>query len=144
MAKYNAAKIEECEAWVAVHGLIDYGGAKLKEFVREMGIDEKTYRLWMKGKPQFKEAIERAKEVFKQNLTHDLAISLSKAAKGYEHEETEQEFRVGADEEEENPCAAEYRSRDFPPDESRPRTLSEQATQRYNAQKGRRKTDDTR
>lgn len=82
MAKYNAAKIEECEAWVAAHGLIDYGGAKLKEFVREMGIDEKTYRLWMKGKPQFKEAIERAKEVFKQNLTHDLAISLSKAAKG--------------------------------------------------------------
>lgn len=63
MAKYNAAKIEECEAWVAAHGLIDYGGAKLKEFVREMGIDEKTYRLWMKGKPQFKEAIERAKEV---------------------------------------------------------------------------------
>ena len=97
MAKYNAAKIEECEAWVAAHGLIDYGGAKLKEFVREMGIDEKTYRLWMKGKPQFKEVIERAKEVFKQNLTHDLAISLSKAAKGYEHEETEQEFRVGAD-----------------------------------------------
>ena len=97
MAKYNAAKIEECEAWVAAHGLIDYGGAKLKEFVREMGIDEKTYRLWMKGKPQFKEAIERAKEVFKQNLTHDLAISLSKAAKGYEHEETEQEYRVGAD-----------------------------------------------
>ena len=37
MAKYNAAKIEECEAWVAAHGLIDYGGAKLKEFVREMG-----------------------------------------------------------------------------------------------------------
>ena len=34
MAKYNAAKIEECEAWVAAHGLIDYGGAKLKEFVR--------------------------------------------------------------------------------------------------------------
>lgn len=57
MAKYNAAKIEECEAWVAAHGLIDYGGAKLKEFVREMGIDEKTYRLWMKGKPQFKEVI---------------------------------------------------------------------------------------
>ena len=47
MAKYNAVKIEECEAWVAAHGLIDYGGAKLKEFVREMGIDEKTYRLWM-------------------------------------------------------------------------------------------------
>lgn len=64
MAKYNAAKIEECEAWVAAHGLIDYGGAKLKEFVREMGIDEKTYRLWMKGKPQFKEVIERAKGGF--------------------------------------------------------------------------------
>ena len=97
MAKFNTSKIAECEAWVSEHGLIDYGGAKLKEFVREMGIDEKTYRLWMKGKPQFKEAIERAKGIFKQNLTHDLAISLSTAAKCYEHEETAQEFRVGAD-----------------------------------------------
>lgn len=97
MAKYNAAKIEECEAWVASHGLIEYGGAKLKEFVREMGIDEKTYRLWMRDKPPFKEAINRAKDVFKQNLTHDLAISLAQAAKGYEHEEVEQEFRVGAE-----------------------------------------------
>lgn len=97
MAKFNAAKIEECEAWIITHGLIDYGGAKLKEFVREMGIDEKTYRLWMKEKPQFKEAIDRAKDIFKQSLTHDLALSLSKAAKGYEHEEVEQEYRLGAD-----------------------------------------------
>ena len=92
MAKFNAAKIEECEAWITTHGLIDYGGAMLKEYCRVMGIDEKTHRLWMK-KPQYKEAVIRAKDTFKQNLTHDLAVSLAQAAKGYDREETEQEFR---------------------------------------------------
>lgn len=93
MAKYNAAKVAECEEWVREHGLIDYGGAKLKEFCEVMGIDNKTYYKWMQAKEEFWEAIKRAKELFKQNLTHDIAISLAKAAKGYDIEETEQEFR---------------------------------------------------
>lgn len=62
-----------------------------------MGIDEKTYRLWMKGKPQFKEVIERAKGGF-QTEPHPRSRHLAiQSRKGYEHEETEQEFRVGAD-----------------------------------------------
>lgn len=92
MAKFNATKIEECEAWITTHGLIDYGGAMLKEYCKEMGIDEKTHRLWM-NKPQYKEAVIRAKDIFKHNLTHDLAVSLALAAKGYDKEEIEQEFK---------------------------------------------------
>jgi len=86
-AKYSKEKVAECEEWVSKHGLIDYGGAMLKEFCKEMGIDNKTYYHWLKVKDDFREAIERAKAVFKSNLTHDLTISLSEAAKGYEREE---------------------------------------------------------
>lgn len=86
-AKYSKEKVAECEEWVSKHGLTDYGGAMLKEFCKEMDIDNKTYYKWMKVKDDFREAIERAKEHFKSTLTHDLTISLAEAAKGYEHEE---------------------------------------------------------
>lgn len=91
MSKYSKDKIAECEEWVSIHGLVEYGGAKLKEFCKEMGIDDKTYRNWMK-KIEFADAINRAKDLFKSNLTHDLTISLAEAAKGYEREETEVEY----------------------------------------------------
>lgn len=94
--KYGKQKIDECAKWVVRHGLMDYGGAKLNDFCKEMGIDNKTYRLWMK-KPEFNSAITDAKEVFKRALTHDIAISLSEAAKGYEREETETEFKPNAE-----------------------------------------------
>lgn len=97
MAKYNKEKIAECEAWIEEHGLIDYGGAKLKDYVKEVSIDQKTHRLWMEGKPEYKEAVLRAKQTFKNNLTHDLAASLAEVAKGYEREEVEQEYRQGPD-----------------------------------------------
>lgn len=96
MAKYNAVKIAECEEWVRKHGLMDYGGAMLKEFCSEMGIDDKTYYKWMRVKEEFKESINRAKEAFKSQLTHDLSISLAEAAKGYEREETEIEYTPNA------------------------------------------------
>ena len=38
MAKYSPSKIKECEAWIMEHGLMDYGGAKLKDFLTAMGI----------------------------------------------------------------------------------------------------------
>ncbi len=34
-------------------------------------------------KPEFKEAINDAKDVYKKNLTHDLVTSLSMTAKGH-------------------------------------------------------------
>lgn len=92
MAKYSSAKVAQCEEWIKQHGLMEYGGAMLKDFCKEMDIDDKTYYKWMQVKDDFKEAVNRAKEIFKSRLTHDLTVSLAEAAKGYEREETETEF----------------------------------------------------
>lgn len=86
-SKYSKAKVAECEEWVSKHGLTDYGGAMLKEYCREMGIDNKTHYHWLKVKDDYREAIERAKEHFKRTLSHDLTISLAEAAKGYDKED---------------------------------------------------------
>lgn len=91
MAKYNRALVAEITDWVKENGLIDYGGAMLKDFCARFRIDNKTYYAWM-GKPEFRDAINSAKVVFKKNLTHDLVTSLSMTAKGYEREETETEY----------------------------------------------------
>lgn len=90
MAKYSTAKIKECEEWVMEHGLMEYGGAKLKDFCAAMDIHHKTYQLWLLHKPDFRAAIERAKEYFKEHLCRDLVRSLADAAKGYEYEQTEE------------------------------------------------------
>ena len=75
------------------HGLIDYGGGQLQDFIKVLGIDDKTYRRWMIEKEEFKTAIERAKDDYKKTLTHDLHETLAMAAKGYEKEVTETEYR---------------------------------------------------
>lgn len=83
MAKYCARMTNECVQWVVENGLMDYGGAELGKFCEAMHIDHKTFYSWMK-KPEFRAAIDRAKEVFKGKLSHDLVTSLATAAKGYD------------------------------------------------------------
>lgn len=89
MAKYSQAKIKECEEWIMEHGLMDYGGAKLKDFLAAMGIHHKCYYLWLQ-KDEFRAAVERAKQYFKEHLCRDLVQSLADAAKGGERETTEE------------------------------------------------------
>lgn len=95
MAKYKKEYDDMAFAYVSANGLMDFGGANLKDFVSHLGVDDTTIRRWTSRHPSFKEAIERGKAVFKKNLTQELHISLAMAAKGYEHEEVEQLFRVG-------------------------------------------------
>ena len=97
MAKYSNAMVQAAEQWVAEHGLMEFGGAQLQDFIAMLGVDDKTYRRWLLRHTPFREAIERGKAVFKHNLTHQLHTSLAQAAKGFEHEEVEQLFRVGAE-----------------------------------------------
>lgn len=97
MAKYSTAKVAQCEEWVKQHGLMEYGGAMLKEFCEEMDIDNKTYYKWMQVKDEFREAINRAKEHFKSKLTHELTVSLAEAAKGYDKELSDTLFTPSAD-----------------------------------------------
>lgn len=91
--KYSLALVKTAEEWVRQHGLIDYGGGQLQDFIKVLGIDDKTYRRWMIEKEEFKTAIERAKDDYKKTLTHDLHETLAMAAKGYEKEVTETEYR---------------------------------------------------
>lgn len=89
MAKYSQVKIKECEEWIMEHGLMDYGGAKLKDFLAAMGIHHKCYYLWLQ-KDEFRAAVERAKQYFKEHLCRDLVQSLADAAKGGERETSEE------------------------------------------------------
>ncbi|ROS83746.1 hypothetical protein EEK90_06985 [Muribaculaceae bacterium Isolate-036 (Harlan)] len=90
MAKFNQQLVEECEKWVAEKGLMDYGGALLKDFLTHFHIDYKTYKLWLKNKPSFADAISRAKETFKKKLSRDLATTLADAARGGFREEEDE------------------------------------------------------
>ena len=89
--KYSKEKIKECVDWVSENGLMDYGGAKLSEFCRAMGIDNKTYYGWMRNS-DFSDAIKKAKDEFKSTLQRDIEVSIAKAAKGYIWEQTFTEF----------------------------------------------------
>lgn len=92
MAKFSNERIKECADWVRENGLMEYGGAKLKEFCTHFHIDNKTYYGWMK-KSKFSEAIKKAKEDFKDSIEHDIVVSLAKSAKGYEYEEVKTEYQ---------------------------------------------------
>lgn len=92
MAYFNKEKIQECADWVRENGLMEYGGAKLKEFCSYFHIDDMTYYKWME-KSDFSDAIKKAKKDFKNNIEHDIVVSLAKAAKGYEYEEVRTEYQ---------------------------------------------------
>jgi hypothetical protein len=91
MAKYNKDMIQACTDWVRENGLIDYGGATLRDFCRAMGIDDMSYYNWMK-RSEFSEAIKKAKEAFRESLEKDIVQSLATAAKGYEYTQTTTEY----------------------------------------------------
>ncbi len=92
MAKYSKGLADEIAEWIKENGLISYGGAKLKDFCARFRLDNKSYYNWYKNKEDFREAVDEAKEIYKQNLSHDIVKSLAMAAKGYEREETETEY----------------------------------------------------
>lgn len=89
--KYSKAKIEECANWVRIHGLMDYGGATLKDFCKEMDIEDETYYQWMQ-KSEFSEALQKAKADFKATQEERLVESLMQSALGYEASETKTEY----------------------------------------------------
>lgn len=89
--KYSKAKIEECANWVRIHGLMDYGGATLKDFCKAMDIEDETYYQWMQ-KSEFSESLQKAKEDFKATQEERIVESLMQSALGYEAEEVRSEY----------------------------------------------------
>ena len=92
MAKYSKEMIHVCAEWVAKNGLMEYGGATLKDFCSAMGIDTQTYYNWLEHS-DFSDAIKKAKEAFKDKAEHDIVQSLFKVATGYEYKEIRTEYQ---------------------------------------------------
>lgn len=92
--KYSQELITEMGQWVAENGLMEYGGAKLLDFLAHFCIDDVTYYNWMR-KSEFSEIIKKAKAVFKSGLERDIVKSMAKSAKGYEYVQTSKEYKDG-------------------------------------------------
>lgn len=92
MAKLTKQKIAEASDWVRKNGLMEHGGAMLKDFCKAIDICCDTYYEWMR-KDEFSEAIKKAKEQFKKQLEIDIVKSLARSATGYDYEQTTKEYR---------------------------------------------------
>ena len=74
--------IENARKWVEKNGLHPQPcGATLRSFCKAMGIDDATFRRWMK-KAEFADALTRAREVFAQTTVREVENALVKAARG--------------------------------------------------------------
>lgn len=91
--KWGTQVVQRTEEWISENGLMEYGGARLLDFLKAIDINSRCYYRWLNEKPEFADAIEKGKAEFKARLTTDIAASLAMAAKGYEREETEKEFK---------------------------------------------------
>lgn len=85
--KLNKKLIGLIEEWVAENGLMDFGGATLKEFCAYFHIDNKSYYNWLKNS-DFSEALSRAREIFRESVENRAARSLMKQVEGYRHTTT--------------------------------------------------------
>lgn len=79
--KYNDEMIRKCALWVEENGLIDDGGASLREFCEAMDIVKSTYYEWMENRT-FRTTIKKAKETFKENAPKKVVKSLFNNAVG--------------------------------------------------------------
>ena len=91
MAKFNEQIIKECKLWVSENGLMEYGGAKLKDFCSHFNIDSQTYYRWLEN-ADFADAIKKGKECFKNGLERNVVSSLARSAIGYEYEQVSSEY----------------------------------------------------
>lgn len=92
--KLNKTKISEAEAWVERNGLYPQAcGAPIKDFCAAMNINNDTYYEWCK-KPEFSDALSRAREKFHSITVHEVENALVKSAKGFEQPEYREEKRA--------------------------------------------------
>lgn len=89
---YNLKEMTEmCSKWVAENGLMEHGGARLKDFCAHFGIDSQTYYRWLEN-ADFADAIKKGKEYFKNGLERNVVSSLARSAIGYEYEQVSSEY----------------------------------------------------
>lgn len=67
-------------------------GATYKDAAEQAGIGERTFYDWMRDKPQFSQAVHKAKEVGEKKAIAQVEASLLKLATGYEFEDIRTEY----------------------------------------------------
>lgn len=85
--KLSVELIRQIEEWVEENGLIDTGGAKLKDFCAHFFITKATYYRWLKN-VTFVTALTRAREKFRESVENRAARSLMKQVEGYRYTTT--------------------------------------------------------
>lgn len=80
--KLTAKLLDEISDWVQANGLLDRGGATLKEFCTHFGIGKTTYYRWLQN-GTFGNVLTRAREIFCENVENRAARSLLKQVEGY-------------------------------------------------------------
>ena len=89
--KYSPNKIRECAEWVRQNGLMEYGGATVKDYCDAMGIHPDTHYEWLQ-KTDYSDAIKRAQADYRDTLEVSLVDSLVRKARGYDMEEKKTEY----------------------------------------------------
>lgn len=79
--KYNDKLVKRIEAWVSENGLIQDGGAKLKDFCEVFNIDNQTYYNWCKNE-DFSHMLARARDKYLEKCEVDAVDSLRALMKG--------------------------------------------------------------
>lgn len=82
MAKYNKKIVKD------ICSIIEKDSYTIPEICKMVGIDEATYHRWKIDKPEFCEAIEKARDKFIKNGLVECEKSLMKLIIGYEYEES--------------------------------------------------------
>ena len=85
--KLSVDIIKRVEEWVGENGLIDTGGAKLKDFCAYFKITKPTYYRWLKN-ITFVTVLTRAREKFREGVENRAARSLMKQVEGYRYTTT--------------------------------------------------------
>lgn len=67
--------------------LVEKDSYTVVEICAQVGISKETYYQWLKSKPDFPDAIKKAKDRFDENLVAEAKRSLLKKIKGYTEEE---------------------------------------------------------
>jgi hypothetical protein len=82
MAKYSKKRVAH------ICSLIKKDSNTIAELCSLSGIAESTYYEWVESKPEFSEAIEKAKEAYDRLLVKEAKSSLMKKIRGYTVQET--------------------------------------------------------
>lgn len=81
MAKYSKKIVDK------ICKLISSDSYTIAEICQQVGINQDTYFTWKKEKPEFSEAVEKAKDSFNADTLVECEKSLSKLIRGYDYEE---------------------------------------------------------